>query len=81
VLGWRSAAPTRSRLAERGGAGDGGAFSLLLPDSRSYDRVDPAVCCGPLLRTRPPAASRGMGPQGAASDHGRCVGEDGPGSG
>jgi hypothetical protein len=43
---WRSDAPMRSRLAERGGAGDGGAFSLVLPDSRSYDRVDPAVCCG-----------------------------------
>ena len=62
---WRSDAPMRSRLAERGGAGDGGAFSLVLPDSRSYDRVDPAVCCGPLLQIRPPAASRGMGPQGA----------------
>jgi hypothetical protein len=31
----------------------------------SYDRVDPAVRCGHPLRTRPPAASRGMGPQGA----------------
>jgi hypothetical protein len=48
---WRSDAPMRSRLAERGGAGDGGAFSLVLPDSRSYDRVDPAVCCGPLLQS------------------------------
>ena len=45
---WRSDAPMRSRLAERGGAGEGGAFSLVLPDSRSYDRVDPAVCCGPV---------------------------------
>jgi hypothetical protein len=53
-------------------AGDGGAFSLVLPpDPRLMIALDPAVCCGPT----PPAASRGMGPQGAAPIDGRCVGK------
>ena len=32
---------------------------------RAMIALDPAVCCGSCL-TRPPAASRGVGPQGAA---------------
>jgi hypothetical protein len=34
-------------------AGDGGAFSLVLPDSRSYDRARP---CGPLRSCLAPTA-------------------------
>jgi hypothetical protein len=34
-------------------AGDGGAFSLVLPDSPSYDRVDPAVGPGSGVAANP----------------------------
>jgi hypothetical protein len=42
---WRSDAPMRSRLAERGGAGDGGAFSLVRsthPKSYVARSLDPS---------------------------------------
>jgi hypothetical protein len=48
---WRSDAPMRSRLAERGGAGDGGAFSLVRPDSPSYDPSTLRSVAVPLLQS------------------------------